>query len=104
MAAIAEQGGVTFSKPPPILNQEQLRQILASLSGVTRRPKAREPETYRGERHKLRGYLALLIVYYRTVGWQNGHEEEKIVYATSLLRDDQGTWITPYAEERITPI
>jgi len=42
-------------------------------------------------------------VYYRLVGWQNGHDEEKILYATSLLRDDAGTWITPYAEERITP-
>jgi len=42
-------------------------------------------------------------VYYRTVGWQNGHDEEKILYATSLVRDDAGTWITPYAEERITP-
>jgi len=42
-------------------------------------------------------------VYYRTVGWQNGHDEERILYATSLLRDDAGTWITPYAEERITP-
>jgi len=34
---------------------------------------------------------------------ENGHDEEKILYATSLLRDDAGTWITPYAEERITP-
>jgi len=42
-------------------------------------------------------------VYYRTVGWQNGHDEEKILYATTLQRDDAGTWITPYAEERITP-
>jgi len=42
-------------------------------------------------------------VYYRTGGWQNGHDEEKILYATSLLRDDSGTWITRYAEERITP-
>jgi len=37
------------------------------------------------------------------VGWQNGHYEEKILYATSLQRDDAGTWITPYAEELITP-
>jgi len=44
-----------------------------------------------------------LIVYYRTVEWQNGHDEEKIFYARSLLREDAGTWITPYAEERITP-
>jgi len=43
-------------------------------------------------------------VYYRTVGWQNDHDEEKILYATSLLRDDAETWITSYAEERITPI
>jgi len=80
-----------------------MRQIITSLSGGTRKPKAKEPEVYRGERHKLRGWLAQLIVYYRTVGWQNGHNEEKILYATSLLRDDAGTWITPYAEERITP-
>ena len=42
-------------------------------------------------------------MYYRTVGWQNGHDKEKILWATSLLRDDAGTWITPYTEERITP-
>jgi len=42
-------------------------------------------------------------VYYRTLGWQNGYDEEKILYATSLLRDDAGTGITPDAEERITP-
>jgi len=103
MAATAEQGGATSSETTPILSQEQMRQIVTSLSGGTRRPKAKEPEVYRGERHKLRGWLAQLIVYYRTVGWQNGHDEEKILYATSLLRDDAGTWITPYAEERITP-
>jgi len=80
-----------------------MRQIIASLSRVTRKPKAKEPEVYRGERHKLRGWLAQLIVYCRTVGWQNRHDEEKILYATSLLRDDAGTWITPYPEERITP-
>jgi len=46
--------------------------------------------------------LAQLIVYYRTVGWQNGHDEEKILYATSLLKEDAGSWITLYAEGRIT--
>jgi len=103
MAATAEQGGTTSSDPTPILSPEQMRQIVTYLSGGARKPKAKEPEVYRGERHKLRGWLAQLIVYYRTVGWQNGHDEEKILYATSLLRDDAGTWITPYAEERITP-
>jgi len=103
MAATAEQGGGSSSEANPILNPEQMRQIIVSLSGGPRKPKAKEPEVYRGERHKLRGWLAQLIVYYGTVGWQNGHDEEKILYATSLLRDDAGSWITPYAEERITP-
>jgi len=103
MAATTEQGGATSSDTTPILSPEQMRQIITSLSGGTRKPKAKEPEVYRGERHKLRGWLAQLIVYYRTVGWQNSHDEEKILYATSLLRDDAGTWITPYAEEQITP-
>jgi len=103
MAATTEQGGVTSSGTTPIPSEEQMRQIITSFSGGTRKPKAKEPEVDRGERHKLRGWLAQLIVYYRTVGWQNGHNEEKILYATSLLRDDAGTWITRYAEERITP-
>jgi len=103
MAATVEQGGASSSDTTPIMSPEQISQIIGSLSGGTRRPKAKEPEVYRGERHKLRGWLAQLVVYYRTVGWQNGHDEEKILYAISLLRDDAGTWITPYAEERITP-
>jgi len=103
MTATAEQGGATSSEATPIVNPEQMRQIITSLSGGTRKPKAKEPEVYRGERHKLRGWLAQLIVYYRTVRWQNGQDEEKILYSTSLVRDDAGTWITPYAEERITP-
>jgi len=103
MAATAEQGGATSSEATPILNPEQIGQIIASLSRGTRKPKVKKPEVYRGERHKLRGWLAQLIVYYRTVGWQNEHDEEKILYATSLLKDDAGTWITPYTEERITP-
>jgi len=103
MAATAEQGGATSSDTTPILSPEQMRQIITSLSGGTRRPNAKEPEVYRGERHKLQGWLAQLIMYYRRVGCQNGHDEEKILYATSLLREDAGTWITPYAEERIPP-
>jgi len=103
MEATAEQGGPTSSETTPILNPEQMRQIIASLSGGTRKPKAKEPELSRGERHKPRGSLAQLIVYFRIVGWQNGHDEERILNATSLLRDDAGTWIISYAGERITP-
>jgi len=103
MAATTEQGGVTSSETTAILNPEQMRQIIASLSAGSRKSKAKEPEVYRGERHKPRGWLAQRIVYYRTVGGQNGHDEENILYAKSLPRDDAGTWIRPYAEERITP-
>jgi len=104
MAATTEQGEARFSETTLILNQEQMRQIIVSLREGTRKPKAKEPQVYRGERLKLRGWLAQLIVYYKTVGWQDGHDEEKILDATSLLRDDVGTWITPYAEQRINPI
>jgi len=104
MAATAEQGGAISSETTPIMNLEQMRQIIADLSGRTRKPKAREPEVCRVEPHKLGGWLAQLIVYYRTLRWQNGHDEEKILYATSLLRDDAGTWITTYAKALITPI
>jgi len=103
MVATAEQGGTTSSETTPILNPEQMRQIIASLSGGTRKPQAKELEVHQGEQHRLQGWLAQLIVYYRMVGWQNGYDEEKILYATSLLRDDAGTWITAYAEETITP-
>jgi len=103
MAAKTPQGGATSSETTRILNPEQMRQIIASLSGGTRKPKAKEPEVYREERHKLRGWLPQLIVYYRTVGWQDGYDEEKVLYATSVQRDDAGTWITQYAQEQITP-
>jgi len=104
MVGTVEKGGVMFLATTPILYQEQMRQIIASLSGGTRKPKAEELEVNGGERHKLRGWLvAQLIVYYGTVGWQNSHDKERILYATRLLRDDAGTWITPYAEEQITP-
>jgi len=103
MAATTQHGGATSSETTPILNPEQMIQIIASLSGWTRKRKAKDPEIYRGEGHKPSGWLAQLIVYYGTGGWPSGHDEERILYATSLLRDDAGSWITPYAEERITP-
>jgi len=53
MAATAEQEGASSSGTTPILNPEQMRQIFASLSGGTRKAKAKEPEVYRGERPKL---------------------------------------------------
>jgi len=43
MAAIAAQEEATGSETPPILNPEQMNQIITSLSGGTRKPKAKEP-------------------------------------------------------------
>src|ERR1700759_2618307 len=54
-----EQPGESSTPAPvmPGITQEQLQQIIQSLSGGTKKPKIKEPDTYRGERHKLRGWL-----------------------------------------------
>ena len=85
----------------PDITQYQLQQIIQSLSGGARKPKIKEPDTYREELHKLRGWLAQLQVYFKAVGWAEGNDDEKILYAISLLRNDAGKWITPYTEELI---
>ena len=82
----------------PEITQDQLQQIIQSLSGGTWKPKIKKPDTYQGERHKLRGWLAQLQVYFKAIQWAKGHDIEKILYAMSLLRDDAGKWITPYTE------
>ena len=92
------------STPAPAMLEitlDQLQQIIQSLSGGIRKPKIKEPDTYRGERYKLRGWLAQLQVYFKAIQWAEGHDDEKILYAISLLRDDAGKWITPYTEELI---
>src|ERR1700759_3877910 len=99
----APQPGESSTSAPamPEITPDQLQQIIQSLSGGTRKPKIKEPDTYRGERHKLRGWLAQLQVYFKAIQWAEGHDDEKILYAISLLRDDAGKWITPYTEELI---
>ena len=99
-----QTGEDSTSAPAPAMpgiTPDQLQQIITSLSGGTRKPKIKEPDTYRGERHKLRGWLAQLQVYFKAIQWAEGHDDEKILYAISLLRDDAGKWITPYTEELI---
>ena len=86
----------------PELTQDQLQQIILSLSGGTRKPKIKVPDVYRGVRRKARGWLAQLHVYFKAVGWTDGHDDERILYAISLHRDDSGKWITPYAKDRMT--
>jgi len=44
MVATTQQGEATVSETTPILNPEQMKQILASLSGGPRKPKAKEVE------------------------------------------------------------
>ena len=68
------------STPPPAMpgnTPDQLQQIIQSLSGGTRKPTIKEPDTYRGERHKLRGWLAQLQVYFKAIQWAEGHDDEK---------------------------
>ena len=94
--------GTTDPKPTrPALSPDQLQQIILCLSGGTKKPKIKEPGGYRGEKHKIREWLAQLRVYFKAVEWAEGHDNEKILYAISLLRVEAGNWITPYIEELI---
>jgi hypothetical protein len=81
----AEEGGQAAPEVPPP-------------RPATERPKVKTPETFEGDRSKLRGWIAQLNIFYRAVGWTDGHDADKIAYASSLLRKDAGIWIIPYVE------
>jgi len=88
---------------PSNLTPDQIQQIIGALtggSGNTKKPKIREPSTFHGERDQLRGWLAQLSVYFKGVGWEFEYNNDKIVYALSLLRGDALKWATPYIERR----
>ena len=74
-----EQPGESSTPAPAMqgITQEQLQQIIQSLSGGLKKPKIKEPDVYRGERHKLRGWLAQLQVYFKAIQWAEGHDDEK---------------------------
>jgi len=77
--------------PPPNLTQEHIQQIRGALTGGAgniKKPKMEEPSTFHGERDQLRGWLAQLSVYCKGVGWETEYDNDKIVYALSLLRGD----------------
>ena len=82
--------------PPP-------QPATASPGDTPRRPKIKEREVFSGERSKLREWLAQMKVYFKLVRWANGHDAEKIVYTTSLLRGSTGTWMTPYSKDLKQP-
>ena len=65
--------------------------------------KLKEPDVFREERPKLRGWHAQMKIYFTLIGWANDHDQEKITYTTSLLRGDAETWITPYIENLKRP-
>ena len=79
---------------PPLpcnLTQDQIQQIIGALtggSGNTKKPKIKKPSIFHGERDQLRGWLAQLSVYFKGVGWEFEYNNDKIVYALSLLRGD----------------
>jgi len=89
--------------PLPNVTPEQIQQIIGALTGGagnTKNPKIKEPSTFHGERDQLRGWLAQLSVYFKGVGWEFDYNNDKIVYALSLLRGDVLKWATPYIERR----
>jgi len=108
MASTATPNPETKGKgtDPPLpsnLTPDQIQQIIGALtggSGNTRKPKIKEPSTFHGERDQLRGWLAQLSVYFKGVGWEFEYNNDKIVYALSLLRGDALKWATPYIERR----
>jgi len=87
----------------PNLTPEQIQQIIGALTGGagnTKKLRIKEPSTFYGERDQLRGWLAQLSVYFKGVGWEFDYNNDKIVYALSLLRGDALKWATPYIERR----
>ena len=62
-----------------------------------------EPDVFRGARSKLGSWLAQMKVYFKLVGWAEGHDTETIVYTTSFLRGSAETWMTPYIEDLKQP-
>ena len=65
----------------------------------TSRPKIKTPDMFSGDREQWRKWKVQIQLYFRAVGWQVGHDEAKIDYACSLLRENAGVWIIPYVEQ-----
>jgi len=88
---------------PPNITPGQIQQIIGALTGGvgnTKKPKIKEPSTFHGEQDQLRGWLAQLSVYFKGVGWETDYDNDKIIYALSLLRGDALKSATPYIERR----
>ena len=83
--------------------QEEPRPSSATLVDGAKKLKLKEPDEFKGERPKLREWLAQMKMYFTLMGWANYHDQEKITSTTSLLRGDAEIWITPYIENLKRP-
>ena len=88
---------------PPTDNPGPAQSTIITTEGNNRRPKIKEPDDFKGERSKLREWLAQIKIYFRLVAWAEGHNQEKIAYTNSLPRGSAGTWMTPYIEDLKQP-
>ena len=60
--------------------------------------KVKQPDTYTGDRGKLPTWLADVTLYFQSIGWREGHADEKIIYTSTLLRGDASRWLTPFTK------
>ena len=101
MASSSQQEATTNNMI--VLTQEQFQQLLGSrMEGQesrTRGPKIKEPDTFHGDRTKLRGFLVQLEIYFSNQPHIFDNDKAKNGFAVSLLRDAAEKWITPYVEE-----
>ena len=85
-----------------VLTQEKFQQLLGSREErqeqQIRRPKIKEPDTFHGDRTKLRGFLVQLEIYFVNQPQIFKEDKARTGFAISLLRDAAEKWITPYVE------
>ena len=88
-----------------VLTQEQFQQLLGERGErqepQTRRPKIKEPDTFHGDRTKLRGFLVQLEIYFNNQPEMFKEDKARMGFAISLLRDVAEKWITPYIERTV---
>ena len=103
MASSSQQEATTNNMI--VLTQQEFQQLLElrrkEQEPRTRGPKIKEPDTFHGDRTKLRGFLVQLEVYFSNQPHIFDNDKAKNGFAVSLLRDTAEKCITPYVEETI---
>lgn len=100
---IHRMSGVAGPADTITLTREQLQELIRTVQDnrqeqTVRRPKIKTPDTFTGDRTKLRAWLVQLAMYYTALGWGENEDGLKVDFAKSLLRESAGKWITPYVE------